>query len=73
MDFHEAYTDTCSTVGIAARLGNLEALKQLLENGKFTMKSVELLLLEQSDLFTLFTVPRPLSEYSESLCYKLYN
>ena len=34
MDFHEAYTDTCSSVGIAARLGKLNALKKLLSEGK---------------------------------------
>ena len=34
MDFHEAYTDTCSSVGIAARLGKLDALKKLLSEGK---------------------------------------
>ena len=34
MDFHEANTDGCSSVGMAARLGNLDVLKQLLQNGK---------------------------------------
>ena len=34
MDFHEAYADRCSSVGMAARLGKLDDLKQQLQNGK---------------------------------------
>ncbi|XP_029088159.1 ankyrin repeat and SOCS box protein 3 isoform X1 [Monodon monoceros] len=33
MDFTEAYSDTCSTVGLAAREGNVKVLRKLLKNG----------------------------------------
>uniref|UniRef100_F6X8R1 Ankyrin repeat and SOCS box protein 3 n=1 Tax=Equus caballus TaxID=9796 RepID=F6X8R1_HORSE len=33
MDFTEAYSDTCSTVGLAAREGNLKVLRKLLKKG----------------------------------------
>ncbi|XP_067561163.1 ankyrin repeat and SOCS box protein 3 isoform X2 [Pseudorca crassidens] len=34
MDFTEAYSDTCSTVGLAAREGNVKVLRKLLKNGR---------------------------------------
>ncbi|XP_033031608.1 ankyrin repeat and SOCS box protein 3 isoform X2 [Trachypithecus francoisi] len=34
MDFTEAYVDTCSTVGLAAREGNVKALRKLLKKGR---------------------------------------
>lgn len=34
MDFTEAYTDTCSSVGLAARLGDLVSLQNLIWQGK---------------------------------------
>ncbi|XP_074256279.1 ankyrin repeat and SOCS box protein 3 isoform X1 [Saimiri boliviensis] len=34
MDFTEAYVDTCSTVGLAAREGNVKVLRKLLRNGR---------------------------------------
>nr|CAB3223380.1 ankyrin repeat and SOCS box protein 3-like [Phallusia mammillata] len=34
MDFTEAYDDTCSQVGFAARSGNIELLRSLLSSGK---------------------------------------
>ncbi|XP_058429134.1 ankyrin repeat and SOCS box protein 3 isoform X1 [Marmota monax] len=33
MDFTEAYSDTCSTVGLAAREGNVKILRKLLKKG----------------------------------------
>ncbi|XP_049640760.1 ankyrin repeat and SOCS box protein 3 [Suncus etruscus] len=33
MDFTEAYSDTCSTVGLAAREGNVKVLRKLLQKG----------------------------------------
>ncbi|XP_044781840.1 ankyrin repeat and SOCS box protein 3 isoform X3 [Bubalus bubalis] len=34
MDFTEAYADTCSTVGLAAREGNVKVLRKLLKKGR---------------------------------------
>ncbi|XP_072597370.1 ankyrin repeat and SOCS box protein 3 isoform X2 [Vulpes vulpes] len=34
MDFTEAYSDTCSTVGLAAREGNVKVLRKLLKKGR---------------------------------------
>lgn len=34
MDFTEAYADTCSTVGLAAREGNVKILRKLLKQGR---------------------------------------
>ncbi|XP_004643472.1 ankyrin repeat and SOCS box protein 3 [Octodon degus] len=34
MDFTEAYSDTCSTVGLAARQGNVKLLRKLLKKGR---------------------------------------
>ncbi|XP_029414483.1 ankyrin repeat and SOCS box protein 3 isoform X1 [Nannospalax galili] len=34
MDFTEAYSDTCSTVGLAAREGNVKILRKLLKRGR---------------------------------------
>nr|XP_012633250.1 ankyrin repeat and SOCS box protein 3 isoform X1 [Microcebus murinus]XP_012633251.1 ankyrin repeat and SOCS box protein 3 isoform X1 [Microcebus murinus] len=34
MDFTEAYSDTCSTVGLAAREGNVKVLRKLLRKGR---------------------------------------
>lgn len=34
MNFTEAWSDTCSTVGVAARTGNLTELLHLIENGR---------------------------------------
>ncbi|MBZ3880416.1 Ankyrin repeat and SOCS box protein 3 [Sciurus carolinensis] len=34
MDFTEAYSDTCSTVGLAAREGNVKILRKLLKKGR---------------------------------------
>ncbi|XP_051684962.1 ankyrin repeat and SOCS box protein 3 isoform X3 [Oryctolagus cuniculus] len=34
MDFTEAYSDTCSTVGLAAREGNIKVLRKLLKKGR---------------------------------------
>lgn len=34
MDFSEAYSDTCSTVGLAAREGNVQVLRKLLKKGR---------------------------------------
>ncbi|XP_032148032.1 ankyrin repeat and SOCS box protein 3 isoform X1 [Sapajus apella] len=34
MDFTEAYADTCSTVGLAAREGNVKVLRKLLRKGR---------------------------------------
>ncbi|XP_040849671.1 ankyrin repeat and SOCS box protein 3 isoform X1 [Ochotona curzoniae] len=34
MDFTEAYSDTCSTVGLAAREGNIKLLRKLLRKGR---------------------------------------
>ena len=34
MDFTEAYADTCSTVGLAAREGNVKILRKLLKKGR---------------------------------------
>ncbi|XP_013373012.1 PREDICTED: ankyrin repeat and SOCS box protein 3 isoform X3 [Chinchilla lanigera] len=34
MDFTEAYSDTCSTVGLAAREGNVKILRKLLRKGR---------------------------------------
>lgn len=36
MDFTEAYSDTCSTVGLAAREGNVKVLRKLLKKGRST-------------------------------------
>lgn len=33
MDFTEAYDDTCSTVGLAARKGDVKILRKLLKKG----------------------------------------
>ena len=33
MDFTEAYPDRCSSVGVAAKLGNTQALKELIAKG----------------------------------------
>ncbi len=34
MDFTESYLDTCSSVALAARAGNVEALERLIRQGK---------------------------------------
>lgn len=34
MDFTEAYTDSCSSVGLAARIGDLVSLQNLIWQGK---------------------------------------
>lgn len=34
MDFTEAYSSTCSTVGLAAREGNVKILRKLLKKGR---------------------------------------
>lgn len=40
MDFNETYQDTCSSVGIAARNGDLGLVQQLVWHGTFFLTAI---------------------------------